>query len=240
MTRAFPNALWVAAVAALLGLLTHCGTEQIWLDPPDRGGNAGAFATGGGREPSGGVFSGFGGEAGGAAPNSGGRFSGNGGRFAAGGSNGFGGLLGFGGLTLNTGGKEGLGGQCAAICPFGAECTQCGSVGGNSALSNNCSFNAICLSECGFCVECKTSEDCHDSSLYCDARTHVCLPHCSGPDPQCKDPNLQCDVQFQVCVECLREGDCPSNRPKCVAGVCVECIGNMNCTHGTCINNHCQ
>lgn len=90
------------------------------------------------------------------------------------------------------------------------------------------------------CVECLTDLDCFKDDPFDRPRCEPAIPRSEGGDgrpfchhitdhPSCTLPGSdllckpgQCHPDAGVCVECLEDGDCPSNRPKCDPGVAPD------------------
>ena len=103
-----------------------------------------------------------------------------------------------------------------------------------------CDENGVCMPDSGTCQSCDDLPACTPPTPYADevnCRCVTCLDH-----SQCED-GLMCSPDFQSCywsdTECASDGDCGPDK-KCVGGLCVECISQMDCPDGQCIQGKCD
>ncbi|MBI4820926.1 MAG: hypothetical protein HY791_31975 [Deltaproteobacteria bacterium] len=91
----------------------------------------------------------------------------------------------------------------------------------------------------GRCVECNEDPHCSGSLGACRAQSHTCVECTSAT--HC--PAGTCDVSRSSCTTCIRDSDCPSARPHCVATsgqpVCEECVRSSDCSSNSCSNGSC-
>jgi hypothetical protein len=83
------------------------------------------------------------------------------------------------------------------------------------------------------CVECVPQKDHCTGDEVCDPGSNRCTSTCSGPG-QCKPPKGICsDPVAGLCVGCIANGDCSGATPQCntMRKECVQCVDNVPCTN---------
>lgn len=98
------------------------------------------------------------------------------------------------------------------------------------------------------CVECVLTEDCPPSggkSFNCVGNACVPVPAAGGctKGSDCKTPALPvCNVQAKTCVECVRDGDCKANLPRCdTATFTCKAAVSTGCSDGaSCVDKICD
>ncbi|HAN31530.1 MAG TPA: hypothetical protein DCQ06_08020 [Myxococcales bacterium] len=125
------------------------------------------------------------------------------------------------------------------------------------AQDESCDFSSnppVCTKVGGPCASCQLSKDCGAGQVcVSQAGTKVCAPVC-GVNKAC--PTNSACVNFDAGIEacsyladaccygdsCQSSAACQGCAGKCVAGKCVECIKDDDCTDGSCLlkNHTCQ
>ena len=70
------------------------------------------------------------------------------------------------------------------------------------------------------CVECVTNAHCPSPDTSCNVVSGLCSVACDTAT-QCPFDAPYCDVNVKFCVECLRDGDCPTMFPFCRMSTCL-------------------
>lgn len=145
------------------------------------------------------------------------------------------------GCTTNS--DCGCGGECDTSHPDSIEweCSTFGDVCGGSepfcipeerrcvecTRKTQCSRNYQCIQN--ECKECSIDRDCA-SNTNCDAecKQYSCQ---INSDLNCRDTNQHCLVGSAVCVDCVSDVDCPSNKPFCdrLNRTCRGCENDEQC-----------
>ncbi len=135
------------------------------------------------------------------------------------------------------------------------KCEGCAVTG--CAADEKCDFNGApptCKKVGGVCSECQLSKDCANGQVCVkQGDSKICAPDCAGGE-KCPG-NSACtafDSGIKACAfasdKCCFEASCTTSSAcqgcpdKCVAGKCVECTKDGDCTDGSCLlkNFTCQ
>lgn len=153
-------------------------------------------------------------------------------------------------------GDDGCGGLCGSCGP-GMECTN-GSCCTPDCSGKTCGFDG-CSDVCGKCADdqacingacsvdqglgCILRPDSCSSDADCGGTPNKCIAApiltCGFPPDDCGSTDTVCKNMMMCWRGCAQDMDCPSERPRCVSGVCQACLDDNDCENGLpCVNDN--
>lgn len=110
---------------------------------------------------------------------------------------------------------------CASACGGDGEIDLLGGSGGAAGTAGTAGAASGGAGGCGGC----------EADEVCDAPTGECTEPCSPAEPCTSSERSVCHPDREVCVECIGDGTCGGEHPRCAlpAGECVECLTGADC-----------
>jgi hypothetical protein len=105
-------------------------------------------------------------------------------------------------------------------------CVQCG-------IDGDCKAEERCEPTTRRCVtRCQSLTGCNSSAPFCELDRGFCVRCKTKVECSIISDGHECDDANGMCVECVNDGHCPSEKPRCdrTTGTCAGCLASTDCT----------